>query len=47
MEYAQKILVWKPEGNMPLGRSTHRWENNITTDVIKMECQDVGCLRGF
>jgi hypothetical protein len=25
----QKILVLKPEGKRPLGRSRHIWENNI------------------
>jgi len=27
----------KPEGKRPLGRSRHRWENNI-----KMDLQEVG-----
>ena len=27
----------KPEGKSPLGRSRHRWENNI-----KMDLQEVG-----
>ena len=31
------ILVGKPEGNRPLGRLRHRWENNI-----KMDFQEVG-----
>jgi hypothetical protein len=31
-------LVGKPEGKRPLGRSRHRWENNI-----KMALQEVGC----
>ena len=26
---AYRILVWKPEGRKPLGRPTHRWEDNI------------------
>jgi len=29
--------VGKPEGKRPLGRSSHRWENNI-----KMDLQEVG-----
>jgi len=33
-----RILVEKPEGNRPLGRSRHRWEDNI-----KMDLQEVGC----
>jgi len=24
-----RVLVWKPEGKMPLGRPRQRWENNI------------------
>ena len=28
----------KPEGTRPLGRPTHRWEDNI-----KMNLQEVGC----
>jgi len=32
------VLVGKPEGKRPLGRSRHRWEDNI-----KMDLQEVGC----
>jgi hypothetical protein len=32
-----RVLVRKPEGNRPLGRLTHRWEDNI-----KMDLQEVG-----
>jgi hypothetical protein len=32
------VLVGKPEGKRPLGRSRHGWENNITADL-----QEVGC----
>jgi hypothetical protein len=35
---ASRILVGKPEGKRPLGRSRRRWENNI-----KMDLQEVGC----
>jgi hypothetical protein len=31
-------LVGTPEGQRPLGRPKHRWE-----DHIKMDLQDVGC----
>jgi hypothetical protein len=24
-----RVLVWKPDGNRPLGRPRHRWEDNI------------------
>jgi hypothetical protein len=33
-----RVLVGKPEGKSPLGRSTRRWEDNI-----KMDLQEVGC----
>ena len=32
-----KVLVGKPEGKRPLGRSRRRWEDNI-----KMDLQEVG-----
>jgi hypothetical protein len=34
---AYRILVERPEGRRPLGRSRHRWENNL-----KMDLQEVG-----
>jgi hypothetical protein len=33
-----RVLVGKPEGKRPLGRTRHRWEDNI-----KMDLQEVGC----
>ena len=33
-----RVLVGKPEGKRPLGRSRRRWEENI-----KMDLQEVGC----
>jgi hypothetical protein len=33
-----RVLVEKPEGKSPLGRSRRRWENNI-----KMNLKEVGC----
>jgi len=32
-----RVLVGKPQGNRPLGRSRRRWEDNI-----KMDLQEVG-----
>ena len=32
-----RVLVGKPEGNIPLGRPRRRWEDNI-----KMDLQEVG-----
>jgi len=33
-----RLLVGKPEGKRPLGRSRRRWVDNI-----RMELQEVGC----
>ena len=33
-----RVLVGNPEGNRPIGRPRHRWEDNI-----KMDLQEVGC----
>ena len=33
-----RVLVEKPEGRKPLGRSRHRWVDNI-----RMDLQEVGC----
>jgi len=38
-----RVLVWKPEGNRPLGRTRHRWENNIRWIFRKW---DVGVWTG-
>ena len=38
---AYRDLVGKPEGKRPLGRSRHRWEDNI-----KMDLREVGCDLG-
>jgi hypothetical protein len=32
-----RVFVWELEGNRPLGRPRHRWEDNI------MDFQEVGC----
>jgi hypothetical protein len=33
-----RVLVGKPEGKRPLGKTMRRWEDNI-----KMDLQEVGC----
>jgi hypothetical protein len=33
-----RVLLGKPEGKRPLGRSRFRWEDNI-----EMDLQEVGC----
>jgi hypothetical protein len=37
MRNLYKVLVGKPKGKGPLGRSRRRWEDNISTDL-----RDVG-----
>jgi hypothetical protein len=32
-----RVLVRRPEGKRPLGRPTHRWEDNI-----KMDLREIG-----
>jgi hypothetical protein len=39
--YVSSVLVGKPERKRPLGRPSHRWEDNI-----KMDLQEVGGRRG-
>jgi hypothetical protein len=34
---ACRVLVGKPEGNRPLGRPRHKWEDNI-----KMDLREIG-----
>jgi hypothetical protein len=36
IQNAYNILVRKPEGKKPLGRPSHRWEDNIKLDLRKM-----------
>jgi hypothetical protein len=38
---AYNILVWKPEGRRPLGRSRHRWEDDIRMDLGEIRFGDV------
>jgi hypothetical protein len=30
--------VGKPEGNRPIGRPRHKWENNIKMDLQEVRC---------
>jgi hypothetical protein len=42
MRNAHNILVGKPKGKRPLGRSMHRWEDNIKMDLreVVWKCVD-------
>ena len=33
---AYRILVGRPEGKRPLGRTRRRWEDNIKVDIKEM-----------
>jgi hypothetical protein len=44
MRNEYNILVGKPEGKRPLGRPRRRWGDNIITDLIEIEWEDVGGL---
>jgi len=33
-----RVLVGKPEGKRPLGKSRHRWEDNIKMHLKEVEC---------
>ena len=35
------VLVGKPDGRRPLGRSRHRWEDNIKMDLTEVGCRDM------
>jgi hypothetical protein len=41
MRNVYKILVGKPEGKRPLGRTGHRWEDNITMDLREKVLEDL------
>jgi len=36
-----RVLVRKPKGKKPLGRSRHRWEGNIKIDLQEVGCEDL------
>jgi hypothetical protein len=40
MELASS-LVGKPQERRPLGRSGHRWEDNIKMNLREISCEDV------
>jgi hypothetical protein len=40
--YAYKSLARKPEGKRPLGKTRHRWENNIKMDLRETEYEGMG-----
>jgi hypothetical protein len=40
-----KYFVGKPEGKKPLGRSRHRWKDNIRMDPREIDWEDVDWIR--
>jgi hypothetical protein len=38
---AYRLLVGKPEGRRPLGRSRRRWVDNISMDLVEVGWGDV------
>jgi hypothetical protein len=40
-----KMLVGKPEGKRPLGRLSHRWEDNIKIDFGEIGCESVDWMQ--
>jgi hypothetical protein len=36
--------VGEPEGIRPLGRTRHRWENNIRIDLGEVGCGGMHCI---
>ena len=42
--YLYRVLVGKPEGNRPLGRPRHRWEDNIKMDLQEVEFRIMDCI---
>jgi hypothetical protein len=41
-EQNEKMLVEKPEGKRPFGKSRRRWEGNIKTGHKELGLQDLG-----
>jgi hypothetical protein len=41
---AYRILVGKPEGKMPLGRTRRRWADNIKMDLRERESDGVNWI---
>jgi hypothetical protein len=42
---ACKVLVGKPKGKTPLGRSRRRWEDDVEMDFIETGCEGVDWIQ--
>jgi hypothetical protein len=40
-----RVLIGKPEGKRPLGRSRHRWEDNIKLDLREIGMDEANWIR--
>jgi hypothetical protein len=40
-----RVLVGRPEGKRPLGRSRHRWEDNIKMDLREIGMDGANWIR--
>jgi hypothetical protein len=40
-----RVLVGRPEGKIPLGRPTRRWEDNIKLDLTKIRIDGANWIR--
>jgi hypothetical protein len=40
-----RVLVGKPEGKRPLGRSRHRWDDNIKLDLREIGIDRASLIR--
>jgi len=43
-EAIYRVLVGKPEGKRPLGRTRRRWEDNIKLDLQEVGCAGMGWI---
>jgi hypothetical protein len=39
-----RVLVGKPEGKRPRGRTSRKWEDNITMDLQEVGCRGMGWI---
>jgi hypothetical protein len=45
MRYVYSILVGKPEGKRPLGRSRCTWKDNIRMELMEIGWEGVGWIQ--
>jgi 3-oxoacyl-ACP reductase-like protein len=39
-----RVLVGKPEGKRPFGRSRRRWEDNIKIELQELRCREINWI---